>query len=179
MTQELSKNIKEASKLTNEEWKEWTKTVWSIANTSDPNHPAVFPLEIPYRLIRMFSFLGETVLDPFSGMATTGKAAIKSGRKYVGFEVNSEYLELSRNRINDFANEEKITINDGIVDLRNQSCMNMDSIPDDSVGIVVTSPPYWNKADYGNYEDNIGRFEYYDDFLDCLDKVIKNCYRVL
>ena len=73
----ITAEAKEASALTSNEWKEWTKTVWSIANISDGIHPAVFPSEIPYRLIRLFSFVGETVLDPFSGMATTGKIAIK------------------------------------------------------------------------------------------------------
>ena len=58
---------KEASRLTKEEWREYTKTVWSIANTSDPDHPAVFPPEIPHRLIKMFSFVGDRVLDPFAG----------------------------------------------------------------------------------------------------------------
>ena len=54
--------VKEKSKLTKEEWREYTKTVWSIANTSDPNHPAVFPLEIPHRLIKLFTFYGEAAL---------------------------------------------------------------------------------------------------------------------
>ena len=54
MSNVIDKEIKEASKLTSEEWKEWTKTVWNIANISDGIHPAVYPPEIPYRLIRMF-----------------------------------------------------------------------------------------------------------------------------
>ena len=55
----------------------------------------------------------------------------------------------------------------------------MSHVKDNSVGIVVTSPPYWNKADYGEYDGNIGGFEYYDDFLTELKKVFAECYRVL
>lgn len=172
-------NNKEASKVTSAEWKEWTKTVWSIANTSDPNHPAVFPLEIPQRLIRMFSFFGETVLDPFSGMGTTGKSAIINGRRYIGIEVNEEYLRLSDEQIMEYANTNHITLNSGDVSLINDTCINMGFIPDNSIGVVVTSPPYWNKADYGNYEGNIGGFEFYDDFLVHMETVISHCYRVL
>ena len=63
MIKQPTKAQKEKSKLTKEEWREYTKTVWRIANTSDPDHPAVFPVEIPRRLIKLFSFHGETVLS--------------------------------------------------------------------------------------------------------------------
>ena len=55
----------------------------------------------------------------------------------------------------------------------------MDTVPDNSVGAVITSPPYWNKANYGEYTGNIGGFEYYDDFLDNMRTVIEESYRVL
>lgn len=72
-----TKAQKEKSKLTKEEWREYTKTVWQIANTSDPNHPAVFPVEIPRRLIKLFSFHGETVLSSpaFRGCQRNARAA--------------------------------------------------------------------------------------------------------
>lgn len=177
MAFKISPEIKEASKLTSEEWKEWTKTVWSIANISDGMHPAVFPPEIPYRLIRMFSFVGEKVVDPFSGMATTGKVAIQTGRSYSGFETNPVYHKESLLRLGEFVSSEKIS--DAQYDIINASSCNMANIPDNSVGIVVTSPPYWNKADYGEYNGNIGGYEYYDDFLADLKKVFAECYRIL
>ncbi|MBL7537520.1 DNA methyltransferase, partial [Escherichia coli] len=59
--------VKALSALTKEEWREYTKTVWSIANVSHDLHPATFPTEIPKRLTKLFSFWGETVLDPFGG----------------------------------------------------------------------------------------------------------------
>ena len=177
MTKIISKDIKDASKLSNEEWKEWTKTVWSIANISDGIHPAVFPPEIPYRLIRMFSFVGEKVVDPFSGMATTGKVAIQTNRFYEGFEINKEYYNESLARLNEFAKKENIMEQKYMI--HNSSSISMSTIEDDSVGIIVTSPPYWNKADYGDYAGNIGNYEFYDDFLRDLKKVFTESYRVL
>lgn len=177
MAKGIATAIKEASKLTNEEWKEWTKTVWNIANVSDKMHPAVFPPEIPYRLIRMFSFVGETVLDPFSGMATTGKTALENKRLYVGFETNREYHEESLSRIQDYVSKEGL--GDAHFEIYNSSSCNMSQLQDNSIGIAVTSPPYWNKADYGAYDGNIGGYEYYDDFLKDLKMVFQECYRVL
>lgn len=170
---------KEKSIVTKEEWKEWTKTVWSIANISDEIHPAVFPIEIPYRLIRMYSFWGEKVLDVFSGMATTGKAALRADRKYIGYEVNKDYYSISQKRLKEFVESEALEIDESHIKLYNKSCKDMTEIEENSVGVVVTSPPYWNKADYGEYDGNIGAFEYYDDFLDEMESVIKECYRVL
>ncbi len=177
MSNIITPEIKDASKLTSEEWKEWTKTVWSIANISDAIHPAVYPPEIPYRLIRMFSFVGDLVLDPFSGMATTGKVALQNNRSYIGFETNPIYYRESLKRLNGFLLPNSSY--NSSCEIYNSSSCNMETVQDDSVGIVVTSPPYWNKADYGKYEGNIGGFEYYDDFLDELHKVFSECYRVL
>ena len=177
MATAISAEIKEASKLTSEEWKEWTKTVWSIANISDNIHPAVYPPEIPYRLIRMFSFVGEVVLDPFSGMATTGKVALQTGRSYLGFETNSVYYREALSRLHEVAEDNNLA--EGQYRIVNSSSCDMTQIQDESVGIVVTSPPYWNKADYGEYEGNIGGYQYYDDFLEDLKKVFEECYRVL
>lgn len=175
----LTNDIKEASKITSEEWKEWTKTVWTIANISDAAHPAVFPIEIPHRLIKMFSFWGETVLDPFSGTGTTGKAALNNGRKYIGIETNQSYHEIALERLNEHAAQNNIENIDETISLFNQSSLQMDFIQDNSVGVVITSPPYWNKANYGQYEGNIGGFEFYDDFLDGMETLIRQCYRVL
>lgn len=173
-------DIKERSRLTSEEWKEWTKTVWDIANVSDSIHPAVFPVEIPFRLLRLFSFWGETILDPFSGTGTTGLAAIQNGRKYIGFEVNPQYAARSRARLEQACAEMPDgSILEGSFSIRSASCLDMSSIANDSIGSVITSPPYWNKADYGNHIGNIGGFDHYDDFLDSMETVLRECLRVL
>lgn len=65
-------------------------------------HPAPFPIELPYRLIQLYTFENEIVLDPFCGSGTTCLAAIKSKRHYIGYEINSEYVKLAEKRIKDF-----------------------------------------------------------------------------
>src|SRR5260370_6266460 len=87
-------DVKEKSKLTKEEWREYTKTVWQIANTTHAEHPSVFPVEIPSRLIKLFSFWGDLVLDPFAGVGTTARASISLGRKVVCVDQNKAYVDL-------------------------------------------------------------------------------------
>src|ERR1700733_5860495 len=87
---------KELSKVTKEEWREYTKTVWQIANTSHEQHPAVFPVEIPHRLTKLFSFYGETVLDPFAGTGNTARAAIPLGRRALCVDQNKRYVQIIR-----------------------------------------------------------------------------------
>ena len=94
----VTKFAKEKSRLSKEEWREYTKTVWSIANTSSQDHPAVFPLEIPHRLIKLFSYFGETVLDPFAGTASTAIAAAKIGRKSICVDQNDKYVQVMKRR---------------------------------------------------------------------------------
>src|SRR4051794_17256247 len=96
MTKKIDPAIKERSRLTKEEWREFTKTVWHIANTSNPDHPAVFPEEIPRRLIKMFSFCEETVLDPFAGSGVTAMAAIPLGRHVICVDQNPKYVKVTR-----------------------------------------------------------------------------------
>lgn len=89
---------KEASRLTTEEWKEYFSGHWTFggARQSKETHEAVFPEELPRRLIRMFTFAGETVLDPFLGSGTTAKVAAELGRNAVGYEINRAFLPLIR-----------------------------------------------------------------------------------
>ena len=86
------KEIKEKSKITKKEWREWTDPTWHFdgVDTND-DHPAKFPYELPYRCIRMFSFKGDTVLDPFCGSGTTLKAAVDTGRHGIGYEIEEKY----------------------------------------------------------------------------------------
>jgi len=87
----VSRLTKERSRLTKEEWREYTKTVWSIANVASSDHPAVFPTQIPHRLVKLFSFFGDTVLDPFAGMGSTGIAAANLNRKAVCVDQNERF----------------------------------------------------------------------------------------
>jgi site-specific DNA-methyltransferase (adenine-specific) len=75
--------------------------VWEFASESAKKvgHPAPFPVELPYRLIQLYTYSNEVVLDPFMGSGQTALAALKTGRHYVGYEVNEEYLKLANERI--------------------------------------------------------------------------------
>jgi modification methylase len=80
--------------------KEWFQQIWSgVTGASTRQHPAPYPIELAERLIRMFSFVGDTVLDPFLGTGTTTIAAAKSGRNSMGFEVDEHYFDLAHSRI--------------------------------------------------------------------------------
>lgn len=89
----VSQEIKEQSKLSKEEWREYTKGIWYVEPDRKAKHPATFPLEIPKRLIKMYSFVGETVVDPFAGTGTTLIAAYLLGRKAIGYEINEHFRE--------------------------------------------------------------------------------------
>ncbi|WP_425288809.1 DNA-methyltransferase [Spiroplasma endosymbiont of Cantharis lateralis] len=99
-----SNKIKELSVLTKEEWLEFTKQIWSIPipNKGDiafGKHSAIMPEELVRRLVKLFSFVGDIVLDPFAGSGTTLKVAYENGRKYVGFELYSHYKEVINKKI--------------------------------------------------------------------------------
>lgn len=89
------------SLLEPEEHERWYRSIWTDINgeTRDQGHPAPFPEEIAYRLISLFSFVGDTVLDPFWGTGTTTAAAIRALRSSIGFEVEPRYLETGRMRL--------------------------------------------------------------------------------
>lgn len=99
----LPKDIKEKSKLTQKEWADWAiNSIWEMnpAKSKSIGHPAPFPDEMPRRLIRLFSFWGDTVVDPFVGSGTTLKVARELGRKAIGYEINPDYLEIIDNQLN-------------------------------------------------------------------------------
>lgn len=88
--------------LTKDEFIKWTNGLWTLApetNMKSIGHPAMFPVELPYRLIKMLSWKSGTVLDPFSGAGTTGLACKITGRNYIGIEMSEEYCKIAENRI--------------------------------------------------------------------------------
>lgn len=84
-----------------EEFMEWTKSVWNMSaeRAGRVGHPAPFPVELPSRLIHLLSFQDDIILDPFMGSGTTGIAAMEARRKFVGYEINSEYVSLAKQRL--------------------------------------------------------------------------------
>lgn len=91
------------SLIEKEDHAKWFRSIWTDLPGAPRRrgHPAPFPTALAYRLIRMFSFVGDTVLDPFLGTGTTTEAAIKANRSSVGYEIEQKYLEMAHRRLNE------------------------------------------------------------------------------
>lgn len=102
--------VVDRSKLTPEEWKAWGyRQIWDIPSVrKNDDHEAKFPLELASRVVRLYSAAGDIVLDPFLGSGTTAVAALTNGRKYIGIEKESKYVELSRKNIAQVQNQKSI-----------------------------------------------------------------------
>ncbi len=89
-----------ASRLSKEEHQAWFQQVWNgLTGESTKHHPAPYPEELAYRLVRMFSFVGDTVLDPFMGTGTTLLAASRTGRNGIGVEIEPKYVKMAEARL--------------------------------------------------------------------------------
>ncbi len=121
-----NKEIKEQSKMTKEEWKTYFAGHWNFGGAKQDGHIAMFPEELPKRLIKMFSFVGDIVLDPFLGSGTTSLSAKKLNRNSVGYEMNPEFIpfikrKLEINQSDIFnSNYEFISQNNVITDYKNE-----------------------------------------------------------
>ncbi len=94
------RNDKENS-ICKEDFLEWTKSVWTFSSVSAKSigHPAPFPEDLPHRLIQLYTFVGDVVLDPFCGSGTTCLSAVKADRHYIGYDIEEEYIKLANERI--------------------------------------------------------------------------------
>lgn len=95
---------KKKNTISKEQFMEWTKSLWTMntASARRVGHPAPFPEELPYRLIQLYSFTNDIILDPFMGSGTTGMAALKADRFYIGYDTNEEYIKLAKRRLEPF-----------------------------------------------------------------------------
>lgn len=109
---------KKLSAMTKDEWNTYFSGHWYFAGAKQDGHIAVFPEELPARLIKMFAFAGDTVLDPFVGSGTTALAARNLGRNSVGYEINPDFIPIIKDKLNsnqsDLAKTEYIFLNDSI-----------------------------------------------------------------
>ena len=98
-----SKNKLQAKKdtIAKDDFIQWTKSIWTFpaVNAKKIGHPAPFPIELPHRLINLYSYEGDVILDPFCGSGTTCIAAIQNNRNYIGYDINQNYIDLAQNRI--------------------------------------------------------------------------------
>ncbi|GIV26993.1 MAG: methyltransferase [Bacteroidia bacterium] len=108
----VAKEIKAESILSKEEWKKYFTGHWNFGGAKQIEHEAMFPDELPFRLIKMFTFVGDTVLDPFLGSGTTIKVASQLKRNSIGYEINENFLETIKKKIvsEDLFNESKLEI---------------------------------------------------------------------
>jgi site-specific DNA-methyltransferase (adenine-specific) len=95
----VSKEIKEQSRLTDKEWNQYFTGHWNFPGVKQDKHLAMFPEELPKRLIKMFSFVGDTVLDPFLGSGTTSLAAKNLNRNSIGYEINEDFLPVIKEKL--------------------------------------------------------------------------------
>lgn len=189
--------------LTSKEWIPETITVWNQKGLGakhpdvkiEKQHPAPFSFTDVARLIRFFTKRGNTVLDPFVGIGSTLKACAIEGRKGIGIELNKKYADLSKERI-----ETEVALSEEIEEqivLTGDSRNLLETLDENSVDFVVTSPPYWNilhkedhkvkqerKANdldtkYSDSEHDIGNINDYDEFLDELTFILSKCVRPL
>lgn len=101
--EKIEPEVKKRSALTQIEWKTYFTGHWNFGGAKQLEHEAVFPDELPRRLIKMFSFVGETVLDPFLGSGTTAKIALELGRSAIGYEINAGYIPFIRQKLAAYA----------------------------------------------------------------------------
>jgi modification methylase len=97
--------------ITKEQFMEYTKSIWTMNAESARRigHPAPFPEELPYRLIQLYSFKNDIILDPFIRSGTTAVSAIKSERKFIGYDISQEYISLAEKRLKPYLTQTKIT----------------------------------------------------------------------
>jgi len=96
--------------ITKQEFLEYTRSIWKVApETRLKWHPAPFSVELAKRIIKLYSFIGETVLDPFMGSGTTAVACLMLGRKFVGCEISDEYFKMAGKRVKPFLEQKKLS----------------------------------------------------------------------
>jgi site-specific DNA-methyltransferase (adenine-specific) len=101
------KKGKKENTIKKKEFLEWTKSIWTFPAVSAKKigHPAPFPEELPHRLIQLYSFKDDVILDPFVGSGTTCLSALKDGRNYVAYDNDQDYIELAKTRISTYRNQ--------------------------------------------------------------------------
>lgn len=104
------KKDKKENTISKNEFMEWTKSIWTFSAVSAKKigHPAPFPEDLPHRLIQLYSFMGDIILDPFVGSGTTCLSAVKNNRNYVGYDTDAKYIKLAARRISTELNRLKI-----------------------------------------------------------------------
>jgi len=149
---------KELSVMTKDEWNTYFSGHWYFAGAKQDGHIAMFPEELPARLIKMFAFAGDTVLDPFLGSGTTALAARNLGRNSVGYEINPDFIPIVKDRLNinqsDLAATEYVFLKDSVRTDLNKEIENLPYIFTDPHKLDKKIDP--RKLQFGSKIDNNG-----------------------
>jgi len=100
--EKIDNKTKNKSKLSKDEWRKYISSIWKFPPEHDRVHPAPFPVELPFRLIKLFSFTNDIILDPFMGSGTTALAAKMVERHFLGYELNKNYIKLGEKRLKQY-----------------------------------------------------------------------------
>jgi site-specific DNA-methyltransferase (adenine-specific) len=133
---------RQLSMIPKDKFNRWFQQFWSLTGASTKEHPAPFPLELASRLVQMFSFVGDTVLDPFCGTGTTMLAALKTRRNSLGIELDTEYCRMAASRLMN-ENGSLFTRATLQIELRAQ---NAAIAADREVGALHENPPSYRTA---------------------------------
>ncbi len=186
---------KRANDLDGKTWLKYSISIWNDISKSKEelklNHPALFPKELPKRLIKIFLPSGvHKVLDPFLGVGSTLIATKELGKMGIGFEISEEYVEIAKRRV---ISELSLIFNNGIPqEIYKDDANNMlKYLKENSIDLCITSPPYWDilaekrSADqkkiknYKTKENNLGEIHDYEMFLRRLKEVFEKVFYVL
>ena len=192
----VNKDSKRYNELTGKEWLRYSFSIWrEFKKTNEERkleHPAMFPVQLAYRVIEVFTKKRGVVIDPFLGIGSTVVAAYQKQRKGIGFELSDEFSSIARKRLK----EEK----NGILDdkdfiepkIYNKDSRNLlDYVKVNSIDLCLTSPPYWDilnmrrTADgkkiskYSDSNTDLGNINDYDSFLEELQNLFRSVYVAL
>jgi len=192
--QELHETLSKKERLNELDGKTWERysiSIWEIVKSQEErklNHPAMFPVELCRRLIEIYTKKGDVVLDPFMGSGSAIIAARDLGRKGIGFDINSDFVKLTKERLS----QQKLIPLGEDPDFYCEDATNLlEYVKPNSVDLVITSPPYWNihtrkrTADYkeprpySSLERDLGNISDFNKFMDELKSIFEKVHTVL
>ncbi len=184
--------MKKKVELDGKTWTRLSISVWNdIKKDSEEiklGHPAMFPVQLVSRLLKMYSFKGGTVLDPFLGSGSTLVGCKREGRKGTGFDINDAYINLAKKRLKQNTLLEQSAQQIVIKDDANTI---LKHVKENSVDFCITSPPYWDilrqkrtadykeERPYSDSEDDLGNILDYNKFILSLKKIFSNVFKVM
>lgn len=180
------------NELDGKTWEKYSISVWDIVKSREESklgHPAMFPVELCRRLIKIYTKKGDVVLDPFMGSGSAVIAARDLERKGIGFDINPDYVKLAKKRL---SQQKLVRLEVEEPDIYCEDARNLlNYVKPNSVDLVITSPPYWNihtrkrTADYkeprpySSLEGDLGNIPDFNKFMDELKSIFKKVHTVL